>query len=66
MAPKSEIQTKVLLKIFDAEFLYELSYFEPLCLLAKMAAKTLKRPIGASFACLSFLVKMVLLILHTC
>ena len=35
---------KVLLKIFDAEFPYKLSYFEPFCLLNKMAAKTVKRP----------------------
>ena len=35
-------KTRVLLKIFDAEFPYKLSYFEPLCLLAKMAAKTVK------------------------
>ena len=35
----------MLLKIFDAEFPYILSYFEPLCLLAKMAAKTVIRPI---------------------
>ena len=31
---------RVLLKIFDAEYPHKLSYFEPLCLLAKMAAKT--------------------------
>ena len=37
--------TRVLLKIFDTEFPYKLSYFEPLCLLAKMAAKTMKSPI---------------------
>ena len=39
-------KTRVLLKIFDAEFPYKLSYFEPLCLLAKMAAKTVKRRIA--------------------
>ena len=38
--------TRVRLKIFDAEFPYKLSYFEPLYLLAKMAAKTVKRPIS--------------------
>ena len=37
---------RVLLKIFVAKFPYKRSYFEPLCLLAKMAAKTMKRPIG--------------------
>ena len=36
-------KTKVLLKIYDAELPYKLSYFEPLCLLAKMAAKTVTR-----------------------
>ena len=36
-------ETRVLLKIFDAEFPYKLSYFEPLCLLAKMAVKTVIR-----------------------
>ena len=36
---------RVLLKIFDAEFPYKFSYFEPLCLFTKMAAKTVKRPI---------------------
>ena len=35
----------MLLKIFDAEFPYILSYFEPLCLPAEIAAKTVKRPI---------------------
>ena len=34
---------RMLLEIFDAEFPYKLSYFEPLCLLNKMAAKTVKR-----------------------
>ena len=38
-------KTKIILKIFDAEFPYKLSYFEPLFLLAKMAAKIVKRPI---------------------
>ena len=44
-------KTRVLLKIFDAEFPYKLSYkyFEPLCLFAKMAAKTVKRPNGLGF-----------------
>ena len=37
------------LKIFDAEFLYKLSYFEPLCLPAKMAAETVIRPIHTCF-----------------
>ena len=36
---------RLLLKIFDAEFPHKLSYFEPLCLLNKMAAKTVKRSI---------------------
>ena len=36
-------ETRVLLKIFDAEFRYKLSYFEPLCLPAKMAADTVIR-----------------------
>ena len=40
---------RVLLKIFDAEIPYKLSYFEPLCLLAKMAAKTVKRLIKSCF-----------------
>ena len=35
----------VLLKIFDAEFPYKLSYFEPLCLPARMAAETVIRSI---------------------
>ena len=38
-------ETRVLLKIFETEFSYKLSYFEPLCLPAKMAAETVKRPI---------------------
>ena len=33
------------LEILDAEFPYKLSYFKPLCLLNKMAAKTVKRSI---------------------
>ena len=36
-------ETRLLLKISDAEFPYKLSYVEPLCLLAKIAAKTVKR-----------------------
>ena len=36
-------ETRALLKIFDAEFPYKLSYFEPLCLPAKMAAETVIR-----------------------
>ena len=39
------LETRVLLKIFDAKFPYKLSYFEPLCLSAKMAAETVKRAI---------------------
>ena len=40
-------ETRVLLKIFDAEFPYKspISYFEPLCLPAKMAAETVIRSI---------------------
>ena len=40
-------ETRVLLKILEAEFPYKLSYFEPprLCLLAKMAAETVRRPV---------------------
>ena len=38
-------KTRVLLKILDAEFPYKLSFFEPLCLPANMAAETMKRPI---------------------
>ena len=38
-------KTRILLEIFDADFPYKLSYFEPLCLLNKMAAKTVKRSI---------------------
>ena len=38
-------ETRVLLKIFDAEFPYKLSYFEPLCLPAKMAAETVIRSV---------------------
>ena len=34
------------LKIFDGEFPYKRSYFEPLCLPANMAAETAKRPFG--------------------
>ena len=41
-------KTAVLLKIFDAEFPYKCSYFEPLCLPAKMAAETVIRSIGGS------------------
>ena len=40
------LETRVLFKIFDAKFPYKLSYFEPLCLLAKMAVKTVKMPIA--------------------
>ena len=36
-------ETRVLLKILDAEFPNKLSSFEPLCLLAKLVAKTVKR-----------------------
>ena len=39
-------KTGMLLEIFDAEFPYKLSYFDPLCLLNKIAAKTVKRSIG--------------------
>ena len=39
-------QTRMLLTIFDAECPYKLSYFEPLCLPAKMAAETAIRSIG--------------------
>ena len=35
-------KTTVLLKIFDAELPYKLSYFELVCLPAKMVAKTVK------------------------
>ena len=38
-------ETRLLLKIFDAEFPYKLSYFEPLCLPAKMAAETVVRSV---------------------
>ena len=38
-------ETRVLLKIFDTEFPCKLSYFDPLCLPAKMAAKTVTRSI---------------------
>ena len=38
-------KTRVLSKIFEAEFPYKRSYLGPLCLLAKMAAKTVIRPI---------------------
>ena len=38
-------KTRMLLEIFDAEFPYKPSYFEPLCLLNKMAAKNVKRSI---------------------
>ena len=38
-------KTRMLLEIFDAEFPYKLSDFEPLCLLNKMAAKTVTRSI---------------------
>ena len=37
-------KTRVLLKIFNAEFPYKRSYFEPLCFSARMAAKTVTRP----------------------
>ena len=36
-------ETRVLLKMFDAEFPYKLSYFELLCLSAKMVAETVTR-----------------------
>ena len=39
-------KTRVLIKMFHAEFPYKLSYFEPLCLLANMAAKTVKSSIA--------------------
>ena len=38
-------RTGVFLKIFDVEFPYKLAYFEPLCLLTKMVANSVKRPI---------------------
>ena len=38
-------KTRMLLEIFDAEFPNKLSYFEPLCLLNKMATKNVKRSI---------------------
>ena len=38
-------EIRLLLKIFDAEFPYKLSYLEPLCLPAKMAAETVIRSI---------------------
>ena len=41
----NNFKTRMLLEIFDAEFPYKLSYFEPLCLLNKMATKTVKRSI---------------------
>ena len=39
------LKPRILLEIFDAEFPYKLSHFEPLCLLNKMAAKTVKESI---------------------
>ena len=39
------LKTRMLLEIFYAEFRYRLSSFEPLCLLNKTAAKTVKRSI---------------------
>ena len=42
-------KTRMLLEIFDAEFPCKLSYFEPLCLMNKMAAKTAKRSIANWF-----------------
>ena len=41
-------ETRLLLKIFDAEFPYKLSYFEPLCQPAKTAAETVIRSIELS------------------
>ena len=41
-------ETRMLLDIFDAKLPYKLSYFVPLCLLNKMAAKTMKRSISHS------------------
>ena len=38
-------ETRLLLKIFDADLPYKLSYFEPLCLPAKRAAETVIRSI---------------------
>ena len=38
-------ETRLFIKIFDAEFPNKLSYFEPLCLPAKMAAEAMTRPI---------------------
>ena len=45
----STFETRFLFKIFDAEFPYKLSYFEPLCLPAKMAAENVIRPIRVHF-----------------
>ena len=50
----STFETRLLLKIFDAEFPYKLSYFEPLCLPAKMAAETMIRSIWYCFETLLF------------
>ena len=38
-------ETRLFIKIFDAEFPNKLSYFEPLCLPTKMAAEAVTRPI---------------------
>ena len=43
-------KTRMLLEIFGAEFPYKLSYFEPLCLLNKMVAKTVKKSIAKLFS----------------
>ena len=46
-------ETRLLLKIFDAEFPCKLSYFEPLCLPAMMAAETVIRSISLQRSCWS-------------
>ena len=44
-------KTRVLLKMFDAKFPYKLSYVEPLCLPAKMAAETVTTGLFAYYKC---------------
>ena len=57
---RTKIETNDNKRIFDAEFPYKLSYFEQLCLLAKMVAKTVKRPIKTKVI-LKFFIPLIFL-----
>ena len=46
------LETRVLLlNIFDIEFLYKSSHFEPFCLTTKMASETMVRPVVKYYMC---------------